>query len=57
LLEAYVNKAYPKADFSDVRVLGCDELSARKGHKYLSVFADLEAKRVLYATEGKDASA
>ena len=46
-----------KADFSDVRVLGCDELSARTGHNYLSVFADLEAKRVLYATEGKDASA
>ena len=56
LLEAYVNKAYQKADFSDVRVLGCDELSAQKGHNYLSVFADLEAKRVLYATEGKDAS-
>ena len=31
LLEAYVNKAYQKADFSDVRVRGCDELSARKG--------------------------
>ena len=30
--------------------------SVRKGHNYLSVFADLEAKRVLYATEGKDAS-
>mgnify|MGYP003316775953 FL=1 len=26
LLEAYVNKAYQKADFSDVRVLGRDEL-------------------------------
>jgi len=56
LLEAYVDEAYQEADFSDVRVVGCDELSARKGHNYLSVFADLEAKRVLYATEGKDAS-
>lgn len=56
LLEAYVNEAYDQADFSDVRVIGCDELSARKGHNYLSVFADLEAKQVLYATEGKDAS-
>lgn len=56
LLKAYVNEAYQEADFSSVRVVGCDELSARKGHNYLSVFADLEAKRVLYATEGKDAS-
>ena len=56
LLEAYVSKAYQEAGFSDVRVLGCDELSARKRHNYLSVFADLDAKRVLYATEGKDAS-
>jgi transposase len=54
LLQAYVNEAYQEADFSSVRVVGCDELSARKGHNYLSVFADLEAKRVLYVTEGKD---
>ena len=26
LLEAYLNKAYQEADFSDVRVLGRDEL-------------------------------
>ena len=28
----------------------------RKGHNYLTVFADLVAKRVLFATSGKDAS-
>jgi hypothetical protein len=26
----------------------------RKGHHYISVFADLAAKRALFATEGKD---
>lgn len=56
LLDAYVSEAYEQSDFSEVKVIGCDELSARKGHNYLSVFADLENKRVLYATEGKDAS-
>lgn len=56
LLHAYVQEAYEEADFSEARVIGCDELSARKGHNYLSVFADLEAKQVLFATEGKDAS-
>jgi transposase len=29
-------------------------MSVRKGHEYVSVFADLVAKRVLFATEGKD---
>ena len=29
-------------------------MSIRKGHCYASVFADLKARRVLYATEGKD---
>lgn len=56
LLHAYVQEAYSAADFSEVRVVGCDELSARKGHNYVSVFADLKAKRVIYATPGKDAT-
>ena len=30
-------------------------MNIRKGHSYISVFADLYSKRVLYATEGKDA--
>jgi len=56
MLKSYVTEAHQSADFSKAKVIGCDELSARKGHNYLSVFADLEAKQVLYATEGKDAS-
>ena len=31
-------------------------MNRRKGHNYLTVFADLLAKRVLFATPGKDAS-
>jgi transposase len=36
--------------------IGADEMNRRKGHNYLTVFADLVARRVLFATEGKDAS-
>jgi transposase len=32
-----------------------DETSARKGQDYISLFADLDAGRVLFATEGRDA--
>ena len=53
MLHKYVAEAYEQLDFSEVTTLGCDELSARKGHKYLTVFADMQAKRVLFAAEGK----
>jgi transposase len=56
LLKAYVDESYRHADFSDVQVVGCDELSARKGRQYVSVFADMQKRRVIYATPGRDAS-
>jgi transposase len=54
LLFRQVERAYAEADFSNVSCVGVDELSIRKGQEYLSVFADLVQKRVLFATEGKD---
>ena len=54
LLFRHVDAAYAEADFSNVCCVGADELNLRKGHDYLTVFADLVKKRVLFATEGKD---
>lgn len=54
LLFAHVDKAYAALDLSQLVHLGVDELSCRKGHDYLSVFADLVERRVVFATEGKD---
>ncbi len=54
MLFRQVDAAYAEADFSSVCCVGGDELSVRKGHEYVSVFADLLRKRVLFATEGKD---
>jgi len=54
MLFRHVEAAYAEADFSQVCCVGVDEMSIRKGHEYISVFADLLAKRVLFATEGKD---
>jgi transposase len=54
MLFKHVDAAYVLADFSNVCCVGVDELNIRKGHEYVSVFADLVAKRVLFATEGKD---
>ncbi len=54
MLQAHVAAAYPQADFSQVTCVGCDEMSVRKGHHYISVFCDLVRKRVLFATAGRD---
>ena len=54
MLFFHVNAAYAEADFSNVYCVGVDEMSIRKGHNYVSVFADLVSKRVLFAAEGKD---
>lgn len=54
MLVRHVKAAYAEADFSSVCCVGVDEMSVRKGHEYISVFADLVRKRVLFATEGKD---
>lgn len=54
MLFRQVDAAYAEADFSQVCCVGVDEMSVRKSHEYISVFADLVAKRVLFATEGKD---
>lgn len=55
LLKAYVAPAYARVDLRWLRQLGCDELSARKGHDYLTVFADMQQRRVIFATPGRDA--
>jgi transposase len=52
----HVEEAYAEADFSNVCCVGVDELNVRKGQEYVSVFADLLGKRVMFATEGRDKS-
>jgi transposase len=54
MLKAHVAAAHPQADWSEVYCVGCDEMSVRKGHRYISVFCDLIGKRVLLAVPGKD---
>jgi transposase len=56
MLHAHVEAARARADWSEVVWVGADEMNRRKGHNYITVFADLVDKRVLFGTEGKDAS-
>jgi transposase len=56
LIKAHVQKARAGEDYSTVVCVGVDEMAVRKGHHYLSVFADLIGRRVLFGAPGKDAS-
>lgn len=55
MLFAHVDAAWAQMSWETVVWVGADEMNRKKGHNYLTVFADLEAKRVLLAVEGKDA--
>jgi transposase len=55
-LFAHVQAAWAELSWEGVVWVGADEMNRRKGHNYLTVFVDLEARRVLLAVEGKDAS-
>ena len=52
----YVDAARAKADHSMVIQVGVDETASRRGQRYVSLFVDLEQRKVLFATPGKDAS-
>lgn len=48
VLDHYVEQARAQEDFSGVTA----ETAARRGHHYISLFHDLDASRLLFATEG-----
>ena len=56
VLNHYVHESRQEADFSAVTEVGVDETSSKRGHNYVTLFVDLKPPKVLFATEGKDAS-
>jgi len=54
MIKAYTNKARAEEDYSEVTVVGIDETSVRKNHVYVSLFVDIEEKRTIFVTEGRD---
>lgn len=56
VLEHYVEAARAELDFSEVGRVGMDETSARRGQDYVSLFMDLDAGRVMFATDGRSAA-
>jgi len=56
ILNRYVEKVRENEEFSNVTKIGTDETSRKKGHNYISLFVDLDKKKTIFITEGKDHS-
>lgn len=54
VLDHAVDTARAQEDYAAVRRISADERSARKGQRFLTLFCDLDARRVLFATPGRD---
>src|SRR6266508_1112707 len=51
----YVDAARAREDLSTVERVGIDETSFRRGQDYVTLFADLDRSRCVFATPGRDA--
>jgi transposase len=49
-----VDTARAQKGYSWVRRISADERSARKGQRYLTLFCDVDERRMLFATTGRD---
>ena len=52
----WISIAHQKDTITDLDKVGFDETSSRKGHNYVTTMVDLKERRVLFATQGKDAT-
>jgi transposase len=51
----WINRALSKETHDTVKDIGIDETSTKKGHNYVTIAVDMQKRRVIYASEGKDA--
>lgn len=53
ILSRYVAEARNYRSDANVQAVGVDETASKRGHKYITLFVDLDASRLLFATPGK----
>ena len=53
-IEHYVGQARAQDDMSTVQIVGIDDTSMHRGQSYITVVHDLQAKRLLFATPGRN---
>lgn len=50
----WISRAHSADQLKGLRQVGFDETSTKKGHHYVTTMVDLQERRVLYASQGKD---
>jgi transposase len=55
VIQHYVEDAVARMDLADLRRVAIDETAAKRGHNYITLFVDIDARKVVYVAEGKDA--
>jgi transposase len=55
VLHHWVEQARERADYADVKRVAIDETAAKRGHDYVSLFVDIDQRRVVFVTEGRGA--
>lgn len=56
IVNHYVDLARSRADHSLVTQVGIDETAARRGQDYVSLFVDMDERKVLFVAPGKDSA-
>jgi transposase len=51
----YVEQAVAAMDLSHLSRVAIDETAAKRGHDYITLFVDIDARKVVYVTEGRGA--
>ena len=51
----YVAAAVARMDLATLRRVCIDETAAKRGHDYISIFVDIDQRRVVFTTDGRDA--
>ena len=54
VLDVYINAAKFDEDWSHLDTIGMDETSVAKGHDYITLFVDLNKRKTLHISDGKD---
>ena len=54
MLERYIDTTREEENFEAIDAIGLDETSRAKGHEYITLFVDLQQRRTIFITEGKD---
>lgn len=53
IIDWYVNQAVEDQDLKSLKRVGIDETSRRRRHQYITIFMDLDTRRVVFVSKGK----